>query len=81
MLAATIAAAVGSIGGVAVIAAMGLSALSVIAASSSGGVVTATVYKLNSNITHQYRYVWSFTASTGDYYGLYTTLTNPTPYV
>lgn len=80
-IAGAIAVAVGSIGGAAVIAAMGAGALSVIASGTPGGTVTTTVYKLNSNLIIQYKYVWSFRASTGDFYGPFTTLTNPSPYV
>lgn len=75
VIAGMIAAAVGQIGGAAVIAAMGLSALSVISANSIGGTVSTKVYKFNSSLITQFRYDWSFRASSGDKYGPYTTLT------
>lgn len=75
VLAALIATAVGNIGGTAVILAMGYNTLAVVAASSIGGVVNTTVYKFNSSAVTQWRYDWSFTASSGDYYGVYTSVT------
>lgn len=73
-LAAIIAVGVGNIGGAAVIAAMGYTALAGLAYASIGGTVTVTVYKFNSNLVTQWRYDWTFTANTGDYYGPYTSL-------
>ncbi len=74
VLAVIIATAIGNLGGAAVIAAMGYNALAVVAASSIGGTVSTTVYKFNSNLITQWRYDWSFRASNGDYYGVYTSL-------
>jgi hypothetical protein len=57
-----------------VLSAMGLSALGVLAASAIGGTVKQSLYKFNSNLITQFRDDWSFTASTGDFYGTYTSL-------
>lgn len=72
IVAGCIAIYLGTLGTAGVIAAMGPSALSILAASSVGG----TLYvKLQSFIAPaagtQYRYLWSFKASTGDLYGTY----------
>ncbi len=79
-VAAAITAALGFLtGGVGVvIAAMGTSALSVLAASAVGGTVYYTTYKFNSTLLTQFRYDWSFKASTGDKYGPYIYLTQMT---
>ena len=57
------------------ILAMGYNTLAAVAASSIGGVVNTTVYKFNSSAVTQWRYDWSFTASSGDFYGVYTSVT------
>jgi hypothetical protein len=72
--AAVIAVPLAGLGAAGVIAAMGLGALGVLAASSVGGTVSTTIYKFNSPFINQFRYDWSFTASTGDYYEVYTYL-------
>ena len=71
-VAAAISVVLGSIGGSAVIAAMGFAALSVIASGTVGGTVRYKLQRLHvPPSTYMHRYVWSFTASTGDYYGEY----------
>lgn len=71
-VAAAIAAGLGFIGGSAVIAAIGTSALSVLAAGAVGGTVYIDIYYMTMpNHSIQYLYIWSFTASTGDSYGPY----------
>lgn len=73
-IAAAIATVLGVIGGPGVIAAMGTAALGAIAAGASGGTVNYEIQRLRPSpgiIKH--RYVWSFTAPTGDYYGEYVT--------
>lgn len=74
-VAAVIAVALPSLGAAGVIAAMGTAALGVLAASSIGGTVKGSIYRLNSTYHIQYKYVWSFTASNGDRYGTYTSFT------
>ena len=55
-----------------VIAAMGTTALGVLAASSGGGTVNVELQWFYAPfVTPQYRYIWSFKASTGDKYGPY----------
>lgn len=71
-VAGAIAVAVGNIGGAAVIAAMGIAALGALASTAGGGVVKTKVYSLKAGSFTNYKYVWSFTASTGDKYGNYT---------
>lgn len=72
VLAGMIAAFLGSIGGAAVIAAMGTTALGVLAGSAGGGTVYVDLQWFQIPfVAPQYRYVWSFTASTGDSYGPY----------
>ncbi len=78
VLSVMIATAIGNLGGAAVLAAMGYNALAAISAAAIGGTVSTTVYKFNSNLITQWRYDWSFTASTGDYYGEYTSLSEIT---
>ena len=72
ILAAMIAAAVGSLGGTAVIGAMGIGTLGALAGASGGGTVKTKIYSLKAGKITNYKYVWSFTASTGDRYGNYT---------
>lgn len=72
VVAGMIAAYLGSLGTSGVVAAMGLTALSIIAANSSGGTLTVEWQWYNIPlVAPQYRYIWSFTASTGDKYGPY----------
>lgn len=72
VVAGMIAIYLGSLGTAGVIAAMGVGALGVIAANSSGGTLTTELQELNIPFTTpQYRYIWSFIASTGDTYGPY----------
>ena len=82
MVAAAIAAGVGSVlTSSYIVGIMGAAALAYLGQSCTGGTITMTVYKWNSNIIHQYKYVWSFLASTGDNYGPFEYITNPNPYV
>lgn len=74
VVAGVIAAAIGITGG-AVITVMGLTALGVIAAQSSGGKVTTKTYEMRTPSVVTYKFVWNFTASTGDSYGPYTSYT------
>lgn len=71
-LAASISVVLGFLGPAGVIAAMGTSALGVIAAGAIGGTVNVELqmYQLPL-VAPQYRYIWSFKASTGDFYGPY----------
>lgn len=63
-----------TLGPAGVIAAMGTGTLGVLAASSSGGTLYVELDMYTAPfVTPQYRYVWSFTASTGDKYGPYYT--------
>ena len=63
-----------TLGPAGVIAAMGTGALGVLAASSSGGTLYIELHMYTAPfVAPQYRYVWSFTASTGDKYGPYYT--------
>lgn len=71
VIAGMIAIYLGSLGTKGVIAAMGVGALGVIAANSSGGTVRTELQWYHSLFYTQYRYVWSFEASTGDVYGPY----------
>lgn len=68
VVAAIIAGAIGS--PVSVVIALGV--ISVIAAQCSGGTVYYTVYKRQAGKITNYKWVWSFKASTGDKYGPYT---------
>lgn len=62
----------GGLGGAAVIAAMGMGALSVIVGSASGGTITVEMQCLNIPLSPpQYRYIWSFLTNTGELYGPY----------
>jgi len=74
VVAGVIAAAIGITGG-AVIAVMGLTALGVIAAQSSGGKITTKTYEMRTPSVVNYKFVWNFTASTGDSYGPFTSYT------
>lgn len=72
VVAGMIAIYLGSLGTAGVIAAMGVGALGIIAANSSGGTLTAELQWYHVPlVTPQYRYIWSFTAGTGDTYGPY----------
>lgn len=71
VIAGMIAIYLGSLGTAGVIAAMGVGALGVIAANSSGGTLTVELQWYHSLFYTQYRYIWSFKASTGDTYGPY----------
>jgi hypothetical protein len=71
-LAAVIAAKLGTLGVGGVIAAMGVGALGAIASACSGGTVYNTLQMFRAPFTNpQYRTIWAFKASTGDYYGDY----------
>lgn len=72
VLAAVISVALGSIGGPAVIAAMGTSALSVIAGASANGIIKYKLYVMKAGKVTNYKYIWSFTPSGGKKYGNYT---------
>lgn len=72
IVAAALATFLGSLGTAGVIAAMGTAALGTLAASASGGTLYLTLQEYYVPLaTPQYRYEWSFRASTGDYYGPY----------
>lgn len=73
--AGAIAIVLGFLGASAVLGAIGAGSLAIVAASCAGGTTYSTTYKFNSSLVTQWKYVWSFTASTGDYYGPYTFLT------
>lgn len=71
-LAAIIATKVGTLGPKGVIAAMGIGALGVIASQCAGGRVYTKIQMFRAPLTNpQYRTIWAFKASTGDYYGDY----------
>lgn len=76
-VAAIIAIPLASMGGAGVLAAMGTAAIGTLAASAIGGTIKVTTYRYNSIFMHQLRHDWSFTASTGDYYGVYSYITSP----
>lgn len=71
VVAGMIAAALGfGIGGAAVIGAIGSAGISVLAAASTGGTVYLELHMFTAPFTQpQYRYMWTFTANTGDKYG------------
>ena len=72
VVAAAIAVYLGTLGTAGVIAAMGVAALGALAASCSGGTLYMEIQMFSAPlVTPQYRYVWTFTASTGDSYGPY----------
>ncbi len=71
VVAGMIAIYLGSLGTAGVIAAMGVGALGVLAASASGGTLTVECQWYHTLFFTQYRYIWSFKASTGDTYGPY----------
>lgn len=75
VVAGVIAVPIGNLGVAGVIAAMGLTTLSILSASAVGGTVYVKTYKFNTNAITQFRYDWSFKASTGDKYGPYMSLT------
>lgn len=61
------------LGALGVIGAMGFGALGAIAGTATGGTITTALYTMPlPNGKTQERFVWSFTASTGDYYGPFT---------
>lgn len=71
-VAGAIAVKVGTLGAPGVIAAMGLTTLGVIASQTAGGRVSVKIQMFRAPyINPQYRTVWGFKASTGDYYGNY----------
>lgn len=71
-IAGMIAVYLGTLGTAGVIAAMGTTALGIIAANSSGGTLYVELHSYSAPfVTPQYRFVWTFTASTGDSYGPY----------
>lgn len=69
IVAAVIAAALPKTTTALVIAAIGLDALAVLAAASSGGTVYFEFQRLQMFAVDQQRWMWEFTASTGDHYG------------
>ena len=72
VVAGAIAVYLGSLGTAGVIAAMETAALSAIASSSVGGTLYVELHMYSVPfVTPQYRFVWTFTASTGDPYGPY----------
>lgn len=72
VVAGVIAIYLGSLGVAGVIAAMGTGALSILAASAIGGTVYLKLQWFQAAfVAPQYRYLWSFKASTGDKYGTY----------
>ena len=74
VVAGAIATALGFLSSKGVIAAIGANALSTIASNSIGGTLTVETQWLHLPFTNpQYRYIWSFTASSGDKYGPYIT--------
>lgn len=61
------------LGWIGVIGAIGIGALGTIAGASIGGTITTALYTMWApNNKTQEKFVWSFRASTGDYYGPYT---------
>lgn len=72
VVAAALAAFLPNLGTAGIIAAMGAGALSVLAASAIGGTLylECYIFTVPMNLP-TYRYVWSFTASTGESYGPY----------
>lgn len=74
-VAAAIAVVLPSISAKMIIASVGVSVLGVLAAGAIGGTVKGSIYKLASNYKTQYKYVWSFTASTNETYGTFTNYT------
>lgn len=72
IVAGAIAIYLGSLGPAGVIAAIGIGVLGILASSSSGGTITVEGQWLYLPLTApQYRFIWSFTAGTGDKYGPY----------
>lgn len=72
MVCGAIAAYLGTLGPAGVLAAMGTGAVGVLAASSSGGTLYLKLQSFQAPpAAVQYRYLWSFKASTGDVYGTY----------
>jgi hypothetical protein len=71
MVAAAIAIKLATLSSAGVIAAMGVGALGVLAGSAVGGTLSYRLEMFSSFFYVQYRYVWSFSAGTGDSYGPY----------
>lgn len=69
VVAAAIATYLGTLGTAGVIAAMGTAALGALAASCSGGTLYMEYQVLAMTGVNQQRWMWTFTASTGDFYG------------
>jgi hypothetical protein len=62
----------GSLNPAGVIAAMGTGTLGILAASASGGTLRVESQRYTPGFgAPQHRFVWSFTANTGDFYGNY----------
>lgn len=78
VVAGAIAVALSGLGAAGVIAAMGTTALGVLAAAAIGGTVNLELqWYYAPPAATQYRYLWSFKASTGDRYGTYVSHFNP----
>lgn len=60
----------------AVIAATGATVMGILASQTTGGTVTYKVYSRTAGKLTNYKWVWSFKASTGDKYGPYTSYTS-----
>lgn len=74
VVAGAIAVYLATLGPAGVIAAMGTGALGALAACCSGGTLYMELHMFTAPfVAPQYRYVWTFTASTGDKYGPYYT--------
>lgn len=72
LVATAISAFLGTTGTAGVIASMGTAALGALASSCSGGTLYVNLQEYYVPLaTPQYRFEWSFRASTGDYYGPY----------
>lgn len=72
VVAAAIASLTSGLGPVGVIASIGLSSISALAASAIGGRLYVSLYNMRDNLGKMYyRYEWSFKASTGEYFGPY----------
>ena len=71
VVAAAISVYLGSLGPAGVIAAMGTAVLGTLAASCTGGTLYFEYQTLIMVGVNQQRWMWTFTASTGDYYGPY----------
>lgn len=70
VVAGAIAIFLATLGPAGVIAAIGAGSLSILAASCTGGTLYIEIQMFSAPfVAPQYRYLWSFTADTGDYYG------------